>query len=180
MEHILPVCVQSDCSISQIYVRDNNQVRFPEKNRDKDLRREEDFPSGIYCLFNSVMALLFLWSSNFLFRSTKYPLVSKLLIIISTGILIWWWLWIKGKRRMMEILEIGSSSFQWQCCSIASEKRAVQWKCVTQLFLRTTIQTTDSRSCSHIGDKRNTGGFFWYSWKCKWVIIIHRYDFQFK
>ena len=31
VEHILPVCLQSDCSISQIYVRDNDQVRFPIK-----------------------------------------------------------------------------------------------------------------------------------------------------
>lgn len=27
LEHILPVCMDNDCSISQIYVRDNNQVK---------------------------------------------------------------------------------------------------------------------------------------------------------
>jgi len=26
VEHILPVCMNTDCSISQIYVRDNNKV----------------------------------------------------------------------------------------------------------------------------------------------------------
>jgi len=26
LEHILPVCIDKDCSISQIYVRDNNKV----------------------------------------------------------------------------------------------------------------------------------------------------------
>lgn len=32
LEHILPVCLQSNCSTSQIYVRDNNQVEFQRKN----------------------------------------------------------------------------------------------------------------------------------------------------
>jgi hypothetical protein len=31
LEHILPVCVNIDCSISQIYVRDNNKVKFKER-----------------------------------------------------------------------------------------------------------------------------------------------------
>lgn len=31
LEHILPVCLESDCSTSQIYVRDNNQVKLREK-----------------------------------------------------------------------------------------------------------------------------------------------------
>ena len=53
LEHILPVCLDSDCSTSQIYVRDNNQVKL--KKKACCLWRKGDFLSGIYCLFNSVM-----------------------------------------------------------------------------------------------------------------------------